>query len=86
MTPTREGDHKGDAMTENLEITGPDRPPVTVVATNCETVEVNVNHYPEGTAPDLAALLAKIDLLEKKIEALAFGLVVFLRNSQPGLS
>ncbi len=41
-----------------------------VTATNCGTVEVNVNHYPEGTGPALAVLLAKIDLLEAKIEDL----------------
>lgn len=41
-------------------------------AKSCGTVEVNINHYPEGsTGPALAALLEKIDRLEAKIVALA---------------
>lgn len=69
-------------MTENLEITGTDRQPITVTATNCEAVSIKINHYPEGSGPDLAALLAKIDLLEAKIEALAA--VVSAKNQKEG--
>lgn len=42
-----------------------------IIANGCGTVIVNVNHYPEGSGPDLAAMLEKIDRLEAKIEALA---------------